>query len=102
MPSIITTAAFVRNRIVAKRLLEHGAGRNIPNQCDGTALDSVSFLEATLAFWKIDSTDRVLIARMLETVNENTSELIRFLKSNNAEMKVFQPSSWERGSRLTE
>ncbi|KAM0213045.1 hypothetical protein ACHAQD_009487 [Fusarium lateritium] len=97
----LAMAAEVGNYFVVRRLLEHGANPNIPDQHGRTALDLVHkrycFPETFVAMGKVDITDGLAVARILKAVNENTSEFLGLLYSYKAEVSSWRPPAWLEG-----
>jgi ankyrin repeat protein len=97
----LAMAAEVGNYFVARRLLEHGANPNIPDQHGRTALDLVHkrycFPETFVTMGNVDIKDELAVASILRAVNENTSELLGLLYSYKAEVKSWRPPAWLEG-----
>lgn len=98
----LAMAAEVGNHGVVRQFLSAGADPNVPDKFGRTALDLVykhyCYPELLVALEKVDKKDSLSVARSLEAINSNTSEVLSLLKSYKAELRSFRFPSWFQSS----
>ena len=98
--SAIGLATEVGNYKVLQVLLQRGADPNVEDEYGRTALDKLfwryCYPGTTEALKEVDLNDELLVARTLDYVNRNTSEILSLLQSYGARINVFRAPGWFR------